>query len=438
MAHSRYTVIDAYTLEELCRRYRRSNSKERIRFLKLFARTDHGIPPDIATMAVTDDSSEVREWIALNGSGLGDDLRERIRQDSEPMVRACFRENPEFVSQFRKDAWIQAFGEATELERLALMRNLNIHGELVEAVFDPEDTSLGLGLGSRKQLVLAFLGNVLAVAKNRAEMKRDSFADTFDVIDSWSLHDTQTHYTTLWKKMSRWPRDMSSIKSDVYRTIRAPDDTMAEVYAGSEEVHLRKAILEVCEPDDLKTLLVAMKDSNDDCRWTAFSKFDPDITARNLLTNVWMDALLSKGERAKEFGGFEGAGDGAGQAVPSLLEHWLKGDDKAALRGLADNRRLSIEYLRRVEMRLGELGDYFGEALARNTIKGLEKTDKGLEKTYEGESNDLKALLTEKASALEDRLIEIAKRATRFEKRLNWAIILSIFIVFLMLFVRLR
>ncbi|MGB6476612.1 MAG: hypothetical protein WBF04_21390 [Candidatus Sulfotelmatobacter sp.] len=66
---SRYGVIDAYTLEELRRKYKMSDVKGRIALLQQFwhRRSDSrpsapDMPFEIAVMAVEDSNVEVREW----------------------------------------------------------------------------------------------------------------------------------------------------------------------------------------------------------------------------------------------------------------------------------------------------------------------------------------------------------------------------------------
>jgi len=148
---SRYGVIDAYTLEELCRKYKISDGKRRIALLKQFwhrrndsRRSTPDMPFDIAVMAVEDSNLEVRQWVAQNAQYLNfkpptespdtdgwpyetdgwpkaseRDLTKRLRHDSDPFVRACLHENSSVVGY----QWVTVFHSATHLERLALMRN---------------------------------------------------------------------------------------------------------------------------------------------------------------------------------------------------------------------------------------------------------------------------------------------------------------------------
>jgi hypothetical protein len=61
MKTSGYDVLDAYTLEELRRRFLASDVRDRIRLLKRFA---YRLPYEIATLAVEDSNPEIRQWIA--------------------------------------------------------------------------------------------------------------------------------------------------------------------------------------------------------------------------------------------------------------------------------------------------------------------------------------------------------------------------------------
>ena len=107
----RYAIIDAYTLEELRREYTIADAKGRVSLLKkLYRQSSYRIPFEIARLAVEDPEVEVREWIARNGKYLdyserrweGDkciiefperNLEERLKNDPDPFVRACLREN---------------------------------------------------------------------------------------------------------------------------------------------------------------------------------------------------------------------------------------------------------------------------------------------------------------------------------------------------------
>src|SRR5205809_6954258 len=102
MTLSRYQIIDAYTLEELRREYQASDTKGRVRLLRKLYK-DRIPPYKIVLMAVEDQNVEVRQWIARNGEHLdyqdsrdefpNRNLEDRLRNDPDPFVCACLREN---------------------------------------------------------------------------------------------------------------------------------------------------------------------------------------------------------------------------------------------------------------------------------------------------------------------------------------------------------
>lgn len=66
----RYAIYDAYTTEELKRRYQESDTRGRIALLhELYA---SGTQPtrEVALMAIDDPAAEIRQWLARNGKGL--------------------------------------------------------------------------------------------------------------------------------------------------------------------------------------------------------------------------------------------------------------------------------------------------------------------------------------------------------------------------------
>ena len=114
----RYTIPDAYTLEEFHRLYHSADAQGRIALLKeLYSghrRGEGRASFEIALLAIADPHVEVRQWIARYGKYLDyskeqgpgpepepepepeKDLAQRLRQDPDPFVRACLRENPTF------------------------------------------------------------------------------------------------------------------------------------------------------------------------------------------------------------------------------------------------------------------------------------------------------------------------------------------------------
>ncbi len=180
MSLYRYDVWDAYTLEELRRKYTRADAKGRVSLLKeLYSDSKGGlIPFEIARLAVEDENVEIREWIALHGRFLDysqsrnerrndsiefpeRNLEDRLKNDPEPFVRACLRENPTAFSGTGDFYWMPYFQQANHLERLALMRNPEVWcgNDLIKRIFDHENHELGISLEERKELIAAFLTN---------------------------------------------------------------------------------------------------------------------------------------------------------------------------------------------------------------------------------------------------------------------------------------
>ena len=307
---SRYQVPDAYILEELKRDYQSSDVRGRIRLLKKLR-----FPPfEIARMAVEDSHVEVRQWIARNGEKLDYDesnLGERLKNDPDPFVRACLRENPHIffgVLPSLSD-WKTYFDEATHLERLALVRNPQIYDPLIEQIFDLDVQELGISMEEREQLGLAYLTNTEALSKKRRDLKS---------YDGFTWHTANKHFTQLWKLASKWP-PKSRIPYAVYRYVWADDETKAGIYKASDYV-LRGAILENSGEEGTKTFRLGIKDEMDVNRWLACAKI------RNLTD--------------KEF------------------EKILENGDQSALSGLARNRSLSEEQLDKVGGCLSKLDSW--------------------------------------------------------------------------------
>ena len=203
MALSRYQLIDAYTLEELRREYQNAGAKGRIRLLQKFHKNNQVLPSEIVRLAVEDPHVEVRQWLARHGKALNlmlaltddsDDLKvesfgNRLRNDPDPFVHACLRENPNvFGSIFFKD-WKEYFHDATPFERLALVRNPKVNEELIEKIFDPDDKELDIDLVARRGLNFAFLTNTEYLAKRVTEagLSGDPLTLTAsDILPNWS------------------------------------------------------------------------------------------------------------------------------------------------------------------------------------------------------------------------------------------------------------
>lgn len=323
---SRYDVPDAYILEELKRDYQSSDVRGRIRLLKKLR-----FPPyEIARMAVEDPHAEVRQWIARNGEKLDYDesnLGERLKNDPDPFVRACLRENPHIFFGVLPPLsdWKSYFDEATHLERLALVRNRQIYLPLIEKIFDPDVQELGISMEEREQLGLAYLTNTEALSMNRRDLES---------YDGFTWHAADKHFTQLWKLASKWP-SKSPIPYAVYRYVWADDKTKAETYKNCEEALLRGAILENSDGSDTQTMNLGMKDEFDVNRFVACGK--------------------------------------AKHINPETVESLLQSKDTMALGGLANNRSLSIEQLKKVGKKLSELDDD-GWADALRTRRELEES----------------------------------------------------------------
>jgi len=334
---SRYDVIDGYTLGELQREYKDSEPRARIRLLrKLYGTPNRGAPPfEIALMAVEDANVSVRQWIARHGRFLDyremkrvegqtvyefpeRNLEERLKNDPDPLVRAALRENRGVFASFLvfSEAWERHFREATHLERLALVRNPGVDDDLIQKVFDYHDEKLGIDLDARKELVLAYLSNTESVKRSR-RLETKYFPDGF------AHYSTNKHFSTLWKLISKWPKGTGNLQWAVYSCVGTDDTTKAEVYQGCDELLWRHTILEDCKPNEVETLKLGMKDSDDTCREIAYTK-------------------ASHLDIAEE------------------LESVIRGKDKSALHGLARNVSLPQDIHNRAYGRWYALAD-FGE-----------------------------------------------------------------------------
>ena len=237
----------------------------------------YDLPFEIAQMAVEDADPNVRAWIARkgrgldyrepssieNGSGKTDvyryperNLKDRLKSDPDPYVRACLRENEHVFWLFGSfsDHYEQLIREATQLERLALMRNPSLNVWAVQKLLDLEDQEFGLSQETRRELLLAALMN----PKLRS--------------DSKSLHEHSPVFWNLWELALAWPPD-SGIPGTVFWGFGANDATKAKVYSECKDSILRQTILQACAPsDDSQTIQLGMKDADAECRRIAWSK----------------------------------------------------------------------------------------------------------------------------------------------------------------------
>ncbi|MFQ5842916.1 MAG: hypothetical protein ACE5I8_10810, partial [Thermodesulfobacteriota bacterium] len=286
--------------EELKREYSFADTKGRIRLLKRL----EGYPPfEIAQLAIADESAEVRQWIARHGQGLdyrkvmsseekndsqSDPLNlwEKLEKDPDPFVRACLRENPNyrFPSLLFSNEGSQCFKNSTHMERLALVRNERVPHELIEKIFDHDDSTLNLSAEEREELVLAFLTNEKKVRESRKTRREyDAREEEFSLIPP--SVENKLHYSKLWKLASKWPG--TEVRYFVYGVLGTDDETKAEVYRNTNESRIRSWILDKCSGDDILTIRLGMQDPNEECREGAFRVWDlsRDL-ARALLTGL--------------------------------------------------------------------------------------------------------------------------------------------------------
>lgn len=402
MALSRYAVIDHYTLEELRREYQKADAKGRVCLLEKLYEDDKVPPFEIALLAVEDPNVEVRQWIAKNGTYLdysndepgGQNLESRLKSDPDPFVRACLRENPTILTLSSESSdW---FRGSNHMERLALMRNRWVSSKLVEKIFDLNDQELGISVEERKELVLAYLTNGDALSRSRK-------LNVSDFIDGLDMVMTRGHFGQLWTLISKWPKGTGNLQDAVYRYIGATDDTKAEIYRTCEEPVWRRAILENCNEDDIQTLELGMKDADEGCRELAYEKFN----AREFMTRIMAKALLDNGAPVSDRAL---AMQGAPAFVNEKLESVIKSDDKSALSGLARNKFLSVDGLRKVRNRLSELNDDMGVWMAGKTIGELEKTQAPV---------DAKELFEEKGKFLEDKIDFVGRKILYYEEQIR-------------------
>lgn len=350
MALSRYAVIDVYTLEELRRQYLSSDVLGRIQFLAQFRKAGddprsgtQALPFDIVFMAAQDDNVEVRQWIARNGcfdmqnslqkllQGVPDPIDaivSHLKSDPDPFVRACLYENQALFGRSDVEG---AFGDATHLERLALVRNPAIVGaaKLMQKLFDSENTELVIDVNQRRELALAFISNSEAQRESRCN------GGLFD--------ESSDHWSTIWRLAAKWPPG-SGVAHYVFENIFTDDSTKEEIYRQCEDASLRATILEGCSSTEILNL--GMKDPDGYCRSTAFSKIPR-----------WFYSLDTASFEAK-----------------------LSSDDKDAFSGMARNESLPVAVLEKIAARLKALGDDWGTDNAKATINRVSQKQTSEEK----------------------------------------------------------
>jgi hypothetical protein len=269
----------------------------------------------------------------LNSEESALNLATRMKNDPDPFIRACLRENPTVFNEFSFILhWKEYFQEATHLERLALVRNPSVYHVLIEKLFDPEEKELGISLEERTELVFAFLSNekTLTQAENNAWLKGCPAPPDGGIFAS-----ADSFLRRLWELASKWSKE-SGVPYLVYRYVPVYDDTRVATYNTVDEPKLRRVILENCGELDRETIQLGLKDDDEWCRYWAYRKIR----------------------------GVEPAG----------LEAILKGEGSAiALTGLARNKSLPVAELEKVRERLLDLKDDTGIEAARDTIEEIQK-----------------------------------------------------------------
>jgi len=283
----RYEMADDYTTEELTRNYERSTPENRTRLLESLYNEIYRPPYKLARLAVQDQNVEVRGWIARHGKGLdyresrlidGElvyekperDLEQQLKNDPDPFVRACLRENPDVFAQLLSTVRNE-FLESNHIERLALMRNPEIHWheELLKKIFDHDNQELGITLQERKELICAFLTNKEAfdyLDKTR-NLPRSEWP-TFDY--GMNVSGANNFLISLWELSARWPKEKPILMPYiVYRHVPVKEETRAKIYKTEQEPVCREAILYSCTERDLETLKLGALDENERCRTAA-------------------------------------------------------------------------------------------------------------------------------------------------------------------------
>jgi len=362
MSIPRYAVHDPYVVADLRSQYETADVHGRIKLLEgLYLSPeyrDHRLPYQLVLLAATDPSVEVRRWIARNARHLdyrereslapeaylfpdrvtvldiaGGFLRQpegyrfpernlaaRLKDDPDPVVSASLRENPCILGPLSlPDDSFQWFRESSHFERLALVRNADVHPNLILQLFDPEDRELGIDLPERCELCWAFLTNHALIERivTDAGLKGHGMP-----LDGWTFYEASRFLTSVWERAVRWPDHY--LQMAVYRHFPADDRAKTATYRACALSQLRAQIICACDPDDdTETLEIARRDRDDECRELAYARI----------------------------------GKLSGEEIDSLVA----GNDLAALKGLADNRRLpavlraSIQ--KRARQRLRELGE---------------------------------------------------------------------------------
>jgi hypothetical protein len=168
------------------------------------------------------------------------------------------------------------FLKATHTDRLALMRNLKMRyssgQELLERIFDRDDTQLNITLTEREDLILAFLTNSEALKhiEEQAGLTENPDGISRYRFDSDSANSFLNH---LWELAAKWPTDKlpAPVPQLTYRHVPAKDETRAKIYQSCNVPIVRRAILESSSERDIETLRLGVRDEDTECRHSARS-----------------------------------------------------------------------------------------------------------------------------------------------------------------------
>ena len=176
---------------------------------------------------------------------------------------------------------------------------------------------LGITFEQRTELVLAVLTN--------EDMVQKSHKQKYKGLDT-------EHFSQLWRLVSKWPESIR-VQYGVYRFLGAEDKTKAEIYQTCDEPLLRRAILENCDGNHAKTIMLGRRDSDEQC----------------------CDMALKAVKKGNEI-------------TDHSLNAFLKSRDTDVLSQLASNKSLRVFELLKVRDRLYKLGDKVGAQVAEETI----------------------------------------------------------------------
>jgi hypothetical protein len=261
VALRRYQLPDEYVIEELRREYNSADLNGRLRLLRRLKRNGE-LSTEIGLLGLHDSAPQIRQWFAKNTSYGGYFETQRgnagLAVDPDKYVRAAVFENPEFLFfRFTEDEQVETFHRASRLERLAMFRNPSVSRPLVERVFDPAETSLGIDMEERKDLALAYLSNATIIGGDH------SLRDELNII----LQKDEKHFAALWRLAGKWA-DLKDflIPALVYRHVMATGKVKAKAYVQCGMAVARRSILENCAEFDKLTLDLGLSDSDEECR----------------------------------------------------------------------------------------------------------------------------------------------------------------------------